>query len=41
LSAIVDAAARHLFEHGWLILEHGSNQAPGRRTIAPASRFAG
>jgi len=28
LSAIVDAAARHLFEHGWLILEHGSNQAP-------------
>ncbi len=28
LSAIVDAAAPHLFEHGWLILEHGSNQAP-------------
>ncbi len=28
LSAITGAAARHLLEHGWLILEHGANQAP-------------
>jgi release factor glutamine methyltransferase len=28
LSAIVGAAAPHLHDNGWLILEHGSNQAP-------------
>jgi len=28
LSAIVGTAAPHLHTHGWLILEHGSNQAP-------------
>lgn len=28
LTAIITAAAPHLLEHGWLILEHGSNQAP-------------
>jgi release factor glutamine methyltransferase len=28
LSAIASAAAPHLQTHGWLILEHGSNQAP-------------
>jgi release factor glutamine methyltransferase len=28
LSAIIGAAAPHLHPHGWLILEHGSNQAP-------------
>lgn len=28
LSAIAGAAAPHLHENGWLILEHGSNQAP-------------
>src|SRR6202011_4017599 len=28
LSAIARAAAPHLLENGWLILEHGSNQAP-------------
>jgi release factor glutamine methyltransferase len=28
LSAIAGAAAPHLHNHGWLILEHGSDQAP-------------
>jgi release factor glutamine methyltransferase len=28
LSAIAGAAAPHLEDHGWLILEHGSDQAP-------------
>ena len=28
LSAIAGAAATHLHTHGWLILEHGSDQAP-------------
>jgi release factor glutamine methyltransferase len=28
LAAIVGAAAPHLRTHGWLLLEHGSNQAP-------------
>jgi release factor glutamine methyltransferase len=39
LSMIAGAAAPHLRNHGWLILEHGSNQAPDVAQLLERSGF--
>jgi release factor glutamine methyltransferase len=41
LSAIIGAAALHLRTHGWLILEHGSNQAPDVARLLERHGFTG
>ena len=40
LSAIAGAAAAHLHKDGWLILEHGSDQAPAVARLLERHGFA-
>lgn len=40
LQAIVAGAAAHLLPAGWLLLEHGADQAEGVRAMLAAHRFA-
>jgi len=41
LSALAGGAAAHLHEGGWLILEHGSDQAPDVAGLLHSHGFAG
>ena len=41
LSAIARAAASHLKDHGWLLLEHGSDQAPDVARLLQSHGFTG
>jgi len=41
LSAIAGGAAAHLHPGGWLILEHGSDQAPDVARLLESHGFAG
>lgn len=41
LQAVIQGAATHLAPGGWLLLEHGHDQAPGVRTLLAKHGFSG